>query len=121
MGRMLKSGPGWQIGWDPEAVEFQGLIGTDEWAIELTQIELDDFCRLALELSDTMWAMRGKLMDEEAISLEAESDCLWLEAEGYPDAYSMRFILQSGRRAEGMWSADMVPGLLAAMRSLKVW
>lgn len=120
MARILKSGPGWQIGWDPEAVEFQGLVGTDEWAIELTQIELEDLCRLTLQLADAMWVMQAELMDQEAISLEAASNCLWLEAEGDPDAYSLRFILQSGRRAEGMWSAEIVPALLGAIRSLKV-
>jgi hypothetical protein len=121
MARIFKSGEGWRIGWDPQAPEFQGLLGTDAWAIELTQAELDDFCRLALQLADTMRDMQAELMDEEAINLEAESDRLWLEVEGFPEAYSLRFILQSGRRAEGMWPADLVPALLGAMRSLQVW
>ncbi|MBE9032887.1 DUF1818 family protein [filamentous cyanobacterium LEGE 11480] len=121
MSRILKSGAGWRIGWNPEALEFQGLVGTDDWAIELTQAELDDFCRLALQLSETMQLMQQELMDEEVITIEAESDCLWIEAEGFPSAYGLRFILQSGRGVEGAWLVAAVPGLLGAVRSLKVW
>ena len=46
MQRVLKSGKGWRIGWNPTAIEFKGLVGTDNWAIELTEAELNDFCRL---------------------------------------------------------------------------
>jgi len=34
---------GWRIGWNPNAAEFKGLVGTDDWAIELTETELNDF------------------------------------------------------------------------------
>ena len=34
---LIKSGAGWRIGWNPHAPEFKGLIGTDHWAIELTE------------------------------------------------------------------------------------
>ena len=121
MSRIIKSGPGWRIGWNPEAAEFVGLVGTEDWAIELNQVELDNFCRLALQLAETMQVMESELMEEEAITLEAESNQLWLEAEGFPGAYSLRFILQSGRQAEGAWAIDAVPGLLGGIRSLKVW
>jgi hypothetical protein len=118
MARILKSGAGWRIGWNPEAAMFQGLIGTDDWSIELTQTEFDDFCRLLLQLAATMATMQAELMDEESIALEAESASLWLEVEGFPSAYGLRLILSSGRRAEAAWATAAVPGLLGAIRSV---
>jgi hypothetical protein len=121
MSRFLKSGPGWRIGYDPEAVEFQGLVGTDDWALELTEAELDDFCRLLGQLVDTMKQMATELMDEEAIACEVESDRLWLEVEGYPQSYTLRLIVLQGRRAEGCWPAQVVNDLFQATCSLKIF
>jgi hypothetical protein len=55
---------------------FAGLVGTENWAVELTAAELEDFGRLLLELAATMANMQAELMSEERISCEAESD--WL-------------------------------------------
>jgi hypothetical protein len=115
MAKVLKSGPGWRVGWNPEAATYQGLIGTDDWAIELTAAELTDIRQLAAQLADTMTSMAGELMDEEGISLEAESDRVWLEATGFPQAYSLRLILNTGRQVEGFWPSGVVPELLAAL------
>jgi hypothetical protein len=121
MEQVIKSGPGWRIGWNPTATEFAGLVGTDDWAIELTEAELNDFCRLLVQLTDTMKQLTTELMDEEKIACEAESDLLWMEVEGYPHSYSLRFILNTGRCAEGKWDEGSVPGLLQASRILKVF
>jgi len=121
MERVVKSGSGWRIGWNPDAPEFKGLVGTDDWAVELTEAELSDFCRLLAQLADTIKQLATELMDEEKIACEAESDLLWMEVEGYPHAYSLRFILNTGRCAEGQWNASAVPGLLQATRILKVF
>jgi hypothetical protein len=121
MTRQLKSGKGWRLGWDSDAEEFQGLVGGEEWAIELTEAELEDFCRLVEQLANTMSQMSQELMDEERISCEAESNLLWLEVEGYPNAYSLRFILLTGRRGEGFWAAAVTPDLVQAVQMLKVF
>ncbi|QYX33098.1 DUF1818 family protein [Sphaerospermopsis torques-reginae] len=121
MEKVIKSGTGWHIGWNPDAPEFKGLVGTDNWAVELTEVELDDFCRLLNKLADTMKHLATELMDEEKIACEAESDLLWMEVEGYPHSYSLRFILNTGRCAEGQWDAHAVPGLVAAAAMLKVF
>lgn len=121
MERLLKNGPGWRLGWNPQATDYHGLVGTDDWAIELTKAELDDFCRLLGQLSQTMSQMASELMDQEKIACEAESDLLWLEVEGYPHAYSLRLILNTGRRCEGSWVEEAVPGLIQAADSLKVF
>ncbi|MBW4554853.1 MAG: DUF1818 family protein [Trichormus sp. ATA11-4-KO1] len=121
MERLLKSGLGWRIGWNPHALEFKGLVGTDDWAIELTEAELNDFCRLLTQLADTMKQLATELMDEEKIACEAESDLLWMEVEGYPHAYNLRLILNTGRCAEGKWNASAVEGLLHGAGMLKVF
>ncbi|MBD2694993.1 DUF1818 family protein [Anabaena catenula] len=121
MQRVIKSGTGWRIGWNPDAAEFKGLVGTDDWALELTEAELNDFCRLLAKLADTIKHLATELMDEEKIACEAESDLLWMEVEGYAHAYSLRFILNTGRCVEGKWDAAAVPGLVQATEVLKVF
>ena len=121
MSRIVKSHSGWRLGWDATAVEFKGLVGTEDWAFELTEEEFRDFCRLFDRLASTMSQMKSELMDEEKITCEAESDRLWLEVCGYPDAYSLRLILNTGRRCEGEWLAEAVPGLLQAARTIEVF
>lgn len=121
MERLLKNGSGWRLGWNPNATDYRGLVGGNDWAIELTEAELDDFCRLLSQLAETMNQMASELMDEEKIACEAESDLLWMEVEGYPSSYTLRFILNTGRRYEGSWVAQAVPGLVQAAQSLKVF
>jgi hypothetical protein len=119
--RLLKQGTGWRLGWNPEAEIYKGLVGGDNWAIELTEAELDDFCRLLEQLAQTMQSMQVELMEEERIACEAESDRLWIEVEGYPHAYSLRLILNQGRCCEGNWSEEAVPELRQAAQRLKVF
>ncbi|MBZ8181649.1 MAG: DUF1818 family protein [Oscillatoria sp. PMC 1051.18] len=121
MERILKTGNGWRIGWNPGTATYCGLVGGDDWAIELTKAELDDFCRLLAQLAQTMSKMSRELMDEEKIACEAESNLLWLEVEGYPSAYDLRLILNTGRRCEGNWSVAAVPELVQAAKNLKVF
>jgi hypothetical protein len=122
MERLLKSGAGWRVGWHPhtdkDRDKYQGLIGADNWAIELTKAEFDDFRRLLNQLVDTMNQMEAEVMAEEKISCEAETSLLWMEVEGYPHNYSLRVILNCDRRCEGNWSASIAPQLLEALTSL---
>ena len=117
-GRRLIEGMGFRVGWDPDGGEFVGLVGTEEWAIELTAAEWTDFARLATQLSETMAAMTTELMDEESMSVELESDRLWIEVQGDPTHYGLRFMVQEGRCVEGAWKAEGVPGLLKALVQL---
>jgi hypothetical protein len=118
--RLLKKGTGWRLGWNPNAVPYQGLIGGKDWAIELTKAEFKDFCRLFKQLAETMEIMSQELMDGEKIACEAESDFLWLEVEGYPHAYSLRLILNQGRCCEGNWSEEMVRELLQVVKIFEI-
>ena len=118
MHRLLKKGKGWRIGWYSEAEVYQGLVGAESWAIELTAIEFREFYRLLRQLSDTMAQMATELMDEERIAIEAESNLMWLEVEGYPDSYSLRFILHQNRKCEGNWEADVATELVSVMQRI---
>ncbi|MEL6381464.1 MAG: DUF1818 family protein [Cyanobacteria bacterium J06626_18] len=118
MASHIKEGQGWRLGWNSDATVFKGLVGGDRWALEMTTAEFEDFCRLTLQLTDTLQAMAAELMDEERIACEQETERIWVEVEGYPKAYSLRFILLSGRKAEGGWPAastsefvQVIPGL----------
>jgi hypothetical protein len=118
MTKLLKTGSGWRIGWNPQATKYRGLVGTDDWAFELTEPELFDFCRLVLQLDETMKEMSEHLMAEEIITCEVESTSLWLEAEGFPHCYSLRILLHQGRCAEGNWHCTAVKDLIKAAASL---
>ncbi len=116
--RIIKKGQGWRVGWNPKATLYPGLVGGEDWAIELTSVEFHDFSRLLDELAITITVMAEELMDEERIACEAESDLLWLEVEGFPCAYSLRLILHQGRRCEGNWPAEVVKDLHQGMQTV---
>jgi hypothetical protein len=119
--RVFKEGDGWRIGFNPNPATYQGLIGGQDWAIELTLAEWQDFCRLVEQLSETMQAIATELMDEEKITCEAESDLIWLEVTGYPQSYSLRFILNQGRCCEGQWPSGVVPDFIQSLQTLSVF
>lgn len=119
--RLLKEGLGWRIGWNPSADIYQGLVGTEDWAIELTEAEFKDFCRLFEQLAQTMQQMSQELMEQERIVCETESHLVWLEVEGFPDAYSLRLLLNEGRRCEGYWSTEVTRELLQAVQTFLVF
>lgn len=119
--RCVKTGKGWRAGWDDAAEPFKGLLSGADWSLELTAAEFNDFCRLTLQLSGAMADMAAVLMSEERITCEQETETIWVEVEGHPHAYGLRFILMTGRRGEGAWSPESVPELLAALPSLKVF
>lgn len=121
MERLIKNGVGWRVGWNADAEKYQGLVGTEDWAIELTAAELNDFSRLLNQLIDTMNQMESELMAEERIAIDAETELLWMEVEGYPDAYTLRLILNSDRRCEGNWKVGVATELAVALQTLRVF
>ncbi|MEB3249404.1 MAG: DUF1818 family protein, partial [Merismopediaceae bacterium] len=78
--RRLREGQGWRLGFDPHREIYQGLVGGDSWATELTAPEFQDFCRLVQQLDETLRAIADELMDEEKITCAVESERIWLEA-----------------------------------------
>jgi len=119
--RHLKEGQDWRLGYDPDASVFKGLVGGDRWAIEMTEAEFADFCRLALQLAETLRSLAAELMDEERIACEQETAQIWMEVEGFPTEFSLRFILLQGRQGEGAWSAIATAEILQALPGLTVF
>lgn len=117
----LKEGQGWRLGWSPDAAVFKGLVAGDTWALEMTGDEFEDFCRITLQLATTLQAMAAELMDEERISCQQESDRIWIEVEGYPHQFSLRFILLTGRQAEGEWPAAVTAELINTLPAVKLF
>ena len=118
--RTLVEGAGFRVGWNRSGGEFVGLVGTGDWAVELTGDEWADFRRLASQLAEAMAAMAIELMEEEAVAVELETGYLWMEVEGFPLRYGLRFMTQGGRGIEGAWPAEAVPGLLGAIAQMEV-
>ena len=118
---ILKKGKGWRLGWNPASPNYPGLVGSDSWAFELTVEEFNDFCRLLNQLTESIAAIATELMDEERITCEVESEHLWLGADGYAGAYSLRLILNTKRGCEGNWSDIAITELVQACQSLTVF
>lgn len=119
--RHLKEGTGWRLGYDPDASVFKGLVGGDRWAVEMTEAEFADFCRLALQLAATLRSLAAELMAEERIACEQETPQIWLEVEGFPAQFSLRFILLQGRQSEGGWPAPVTAELIDAIPALTLF
>ena len=114
----LRQGTGWRLGWNAAtATTYKALVGGDNWALELTEPEFKDFCRLLSQLVQSVKTIKDELMEEEKITCEIESDLIWLEVDGYPDAYSLRLLLIQGRRGEGNWDQTALKELLKALES----
>jgi hypothetical protein len=118
MGRSLLQGPGWRLGWNPEAKVYQALVGDDHWAVELTFNEFADLRRLSDQLVSNLQSISGELMEEETIELEAESEHIWVALEGLVDRYSLRFILLGNRGSEGSWNETATAGFLQALAGI---
>lgn len=118
---MIKKGKGWRIGWKESAPVYQGLIGGEDWSIELTSQEMQDFRRLLLQIHQAIIDISEHLMEEEAIVCEVESDLMWLGAQGYFDRYSLRIILLQGRGCEGTWGENVIQELIQASQSLDIF
>ena len=118
MQKVLKSGAGWRVGWNPTNTH-PGLVGSDDWAFELTAAEFADFDRLLKQLVDSMRSIQAELMDDENIACEAESNLIWMQVSGTANEYSLRLILNTGRGCEGNLAAEAVPHLISATNSLK--
>ncbi|XGB41888.1 MAG: DUF1818 family protein [Nodosilinea sp. LVE1205-7] len=116
--RVIQEGNGWRLGWDATASDYPALLAGEGWALELTALEFKDFCRLAQELAATLETMAQVLMEQEQVTCELESEYIWLEAEGFPDQYCLRFILQTGRRGEGQWQHHSSREVVAAIAVL---
>ena len=118
MGKLIKKGQGWRIGWNEDAPIYKGLVGTDDWAIELTIAEMQDFARLIIQINQAVVDISEHLMEEETIVCELESNLLWLEARGYAHQYSLTLILAQPRCCEVTFPSQVLPELINTIKSI---
>ncbi|AFY72575.1 protein of unknown function (DUF1818) [Synechococcus sp. PCC 7502] len=109
------SGEGWRLGYSPDAEVFVGLVGAENWAIELTEQELTDFYRLSLQLIETMAAMQAELADEEKLTCSAQTTNISIEASGFADSFTIHLQLLNGRRGEGIWTSRAIAEILRTL------
>tara|TARA_Y100001970_G_scaffold294309_1_gene450273 strand:- start:1564 stop:1947 length:384 start_codon:yes stop_codon:yes gene_type:complete len=87
-----RQGEGWRVLYDQSKVKFPILIGGDNWSIELTYNEYQDFYCVLKTLDDQIINISKNLMDEEVINLEFEKNHWYGELDGKKSAWSLRFI-----------------------------
>jgi hypothetical protein len=113
--KFLLSGEGWRVGYCPDAEVFKGLVGAENWAIELNHQEFEDFKRLSRQLIETIAATQSELSDQENLTCSAQTEDIYLEASGVDDNFTIHLRLLNGRRAEGIWTSKAISQLLTAI------
>jgi hypothetical protein len=116
----LLTGIGWRIGWSPKSEPYQGLIGGEHWAVELSEAEIRNFCSLCLQLAQVMADMESELADRESLDCSSQIDDLTITFSGYPGQFGIYFCATCGRslrKFEGSW-AEVVPEFLAAIQEI---
>ncbi|MEB3239916.1 MAG: DUF1818 family protein [Cyanobacteriota bacterium] len=123
----IQGGEGWRLRLDPERQPFFLLIGGRDWAAELTAPEGQRLQLAIVTLMEQLQLVSERLMPEETIVLEHECQGLWLELSGWPQRWSLRFVLQDPdgdrgrlRGLEGGWDAAASMAFAAALQSLSL-
>ncbi len=117
-----QEGPGWRLARDPSKQPFPVLIGGDEWAIELTEVEWEVFYTLLRDLSDQHKELEDKLMPEEKLSIELERDPWWANLDGDRKVWDLKVILygDNGKRrgVEAYWPIPAAQAIVFAVRTM---
>ncbi len=118
-----QEGPGWRLAYDLSRKGFPFLIGGEQWAVELTEVEVKELYSLLVELEHQLKLIRVQLMSEESIRLELQHHEWWGCLDGTRDRWSLQVILQGiGEQRRGLecaWPAPAAQAFLAALRT--VW
>lgn len=123
----VQEGKGWRLAHQATRRPFSVLIGGEGWAAELRPEEALGLIAGVQRLCQHREALSSTLMPEEALGLEIELDLapgsLWMELDGDPQGWSLRFVLTpaDGSRAfEGCWPAAAAMPLMAALEQLQL-
>ena len=118
-----KEGPGWRIIRDSSREKFSTLIGGQNWAIELDQLEWEILVRIVIDLSDQYKEVKGQLMGNEDITLELERTPWLAILRGDQYGWNLKLILSASdflnRGAEVFWPKNVTKNVTDAMR--KMW
>ena len=117
-----KEGPGWRLAKDPLRKYFPVLIGGEDWAIELTEVEAKSLVELIQELTAQHQQLEDQLMPQEALCLEMERQQWWGCLDGDRESWSLRLILhgdgECDRGAEMHWPIPAAQQVTYAMRMM---
>lgn len=121
----IQEGKGWRLAHTATRQPFSVLIAGEGWAGELRCHEALALIDGVRRLGEQREALASALMPEEDLCLEIELDLapgsLWLELDGGPRGWSLRFVLTptDGTRAlEGSWPSPVATPLMAALEQL---
>lgn len=121
----VQEGKGWRLAHEPSRQPFSVLIAGDGWAGELRSTEALALIDGVRRLGDQREALASVLMAEEQLCLEIELDLspgsLWLELDGGPQGWTLRFVLtpaDGSRALEGFWPAPAATALIGALEQL---
>mgnify|MGYP001219142960 CR=1 FL=1 len=118
-----KEGPGWRLIRDRSRGDFSTLIGGENWAIELTDLEWDSFVRVVFDLNQQYLDVQNQLMGDEDITLEIERNPWFAILKGDRYVWSLKFILSQSepfqRGAEIFWPEHVTKFLINAIYEMK--
>ena len=121
----VQEGKGWRLVHEASRQPFSVLIAGEGWAAELKPAEALALIAGVRQICEQRLALESALMPEEALCLELELDLapgsLWLELDGDPQGWSLRFVLtpaDGSRGLEGLWPEPAATALIAALEQL---
>ena len=117
-----KEGPGWRIIRDSSRNNFSTLIGGENWALELNQVEWETLVGVIMDLSDQYQEVKVQLMGEEDITLELERNPWLAILKGDKFGWNLKLILNNSgslnRGAEIFWPKNVTEFVTNAMRTM---
>jgi hypothetical protein len=117
----IKTGSGWRFGRNLNQHPYTTLLGSDTWAVELTEREWQSFFLGLKRLWQTFTEIQNELMPEEAITLEQQTPELTLILTGIPPQQIRLFLqIHTGRGAEGFWEPEAVFALVTTILASKI-
>lgn len=106
---MQREGPGWRLAIDKQRQGYQALIASDDWALELTSAEFEQFRNMCAKIVGQYKDCLDHLMAEENLELCLEEGAFWLELRGDCNGWALRFVLSSALGERGQREAGSIP------------
>jgi len=118
---LLEDQKRWRLLKDFKKGKFCFLIGVDNWSIELQKSEFDSLYFLLIRISEELFDIKNKLMDEESITLELEQLPWYIKLQGRKNEWSLKFIFESQdqtRSFEMYWPIPIAQNLFFEIKNM---
>ena len=113
-------GKGWRLELNDTKKDFPVLIGGENWAVELSNLEWNGLSSVVSKLIDQYEYLRSSLMREEKILIEIEIAPWWACIEGTKEDWRLKLILSgkgcNGRGVELFWPEPAAQAIVSVMR-----